>query len=165
MYCIKFLIQDKINNINKNDINIEEFLNIFNKTLEMDVGNIKKILGDNLIVTQQNQNILDLSTEESKNQLSNILREYKNKKNCNSNIFEISQNISINDIKMCCETLFQDEKEQKENLCNMIINDELQKNLNNFDSQFDKALKNSMFDYNTKLISYIFRYSEAYKSG
>ena len=172
--ALNFLIEDKINNINKNDINIEEFLIILSKSLETDVGNIKKILGDNLIVTQQNQNfkpdfinenILDLSTEESKNQLSNILREYSNKKNCNSNLFEISQNISINDIKMCCETLFQDEKEQQENLCNMIINDELQNNLNNFDSQFDEALKNSIFEYNSKLISYIFRDSEAYKSG
>ena len=171
--ALNFLIQDKINNINKNNINMEEFLKILNETLEMDVGNIKKLLGNNLILIQQNQNfkpdflnenLFDLSTEESKNQLSNILREYKNNKNCNSNIFEISQNISIDDIKKCCETLFQDEKEQQENLFNMIINDELQQNLKNFDYQFDEAIKNSIFEYNSKSISFIFRDSEAYKS-
>ena len=152
---------------------MEEFLKILNETLEMDVGNIKKLLGDNLILIQQNQNfkpdflnenLFDLSTEESKNQLSKILREYKNNKNCNSNIFEISQNISIDDIKKCCETLFQDEKEQQENHFNMIINDELQQNLKNFDYQFDEAIKNSIFEYNSKSISYIFRDSKAYKS-
>ena len=171
--ALNFLIQDKINNINKDDINIEEFLKILNETLEIDVGNIKKLLEDNLILVQQNENfkpdfisenLFDLSTEESKNKLSNILKEYKNNKNCNSNIFEISKNITINDIKKCCETLFQNEKEQQENLCNIITNNELQQNLQNFDYQFDEAIKNSIFEYNIKAISYIFRDSETYKS-
>ena len=51
------------------------------------------MLEDNLILVQQNENfkpdfisenLFDLSTEESKNKLSNILKEYKNNKNCNT---------------------------------------------------------------------------------
>ena len=120
--ALNFLIQDKINNINKDDINIEEFLKILNETLEIDVGNIKKLLEDNLILVQQNENfkpdfisenLFDLSTEESKNKLSNILKEYKNNKNCNSNIFEISKNITINDIKNFVKLYFKMKKNNK----------------------------------------------------
>ena len=34
-----------------------------------------------------------------------------------------------------------------------------------FDTEFEKALKNSIFEYNTKFIAYIYRNDEAYRGG
>ena len=44
-------------------------------------------------------------------------------------------------------------------------NNELQNYLQIFDEQFEEALKNSIFEYNTKYIAYIYRYDEKYNSG
>ena len=170
---LNYLIQEKINNIHKTDINIEEFLKILNETLGIEVNNIKDIIKDNLILTTQNKHIipnfisetiLDLENDESKNKLTNIIRNHI-KKDLKNNIFEISQNITIDDIKNSLQKIFKDEKEQQDNLYNIIINPEIQNNLKNFDEQFEKALNNSIFEYNTKTIVYIFRDNEEYKLG
>ena len=169
---LNYLIQERINNINKNDVNAEEFLKILNETLEIETKNIKSIIKDNLTLVAQNkninpdfiyENILDLSTEESKNIFAKIIKNQK-KEDIKDNIFELSQNISIDDIKDSLQKLFRDEKELQDNLYNIIINPEIQENLNNFDYQYEDALKNSIFEYNTKSVSYIFRDNEEYKS-
>ena len=37
--------------------------------------------------------------------------------------------------------------------------------MQNFDKEFEDKLKNSIFEYNTKYIAYIYRYDENYNSG
>ena len=172
--ALNYLIQEAFNDINLNNISSDKFLEILNQTLNIKTGNIKNILQDNLVIAQQdkqfkpdfiNQNLLDLTTEESKDKLSKTIKEHFSQNDNQNNIFEVAQNITPSDIKSFYEKLFQETKSQQNDLCDIILNNEFQEYLRAFESEFEKALRNSIFEYNTKFITYIYRNDEAYRAG
>ena len=129
------------------------------------------MLQDNLVIAQQdkkfkpdfvNQNLLDLTTEESKDKLSKSIKEYYSKLDNNNNIFEVSKNITPEDIKLFYDRLFKETKSQQDELCDIILNNEFQEYLRSFESEFQKALRNSIFEFGTKFIAYIYRKDEKY---
>ena len=63
---------------------------------------------------------------------------------------------------MFYDRLFKETKSQQDELCDIILNNEFQEYLRAFESEFEKALKNSMFEYNPKYIVYIYRNDEKY---
>ena len=63
------------------------------------------------------------------------------------------------------QKLFQETKAQQNDLCDIILNNDFQEYLKAFESEFEKALRNSIFEYNTKFITYIYRNDEAYRTG
>ena len=171
--ALNYLIQDKFKKINLKNISIDKFLSILNDTLGIETGNIKNMLQENLIISQKrkhirpdfiNINVLDLTAEENKNKLSNCIKEHFSKKNNQNNIFEISKNITPEDIKSFYDNLFKETKEQQDNLCDIILNNEFQEYLVEFEKDFENSLKNSIFEYNTKFIVYNYNYDENYKS-
>ena len=171
--ALNYLIQDKFKKINLKNISIDKFLSILNDTLGIETGNIKNMLQENLIISQKrkhirpdfiNINVLDLTAEENKNKLSNCIKEHFSKKNNQNNIFEISKNITPEDIKSFYNNLFKETKEQQDNLCDIILNNEFQEYLVEFEKDFENSLKNSIFEYNTKFIVYNYNYDENYKS-
>ena len=171
---LNYLIQESLNNIQNNKIPPNKFLEALNETLHTETGNIKNILQDNLIIAQQdkqykpnfiNQNLLDLTTEESKDKLSKSIKEHYSQSDTQNNLFEIASNITPEDIKSFYDRLFQETKEQENNLCEIILNNEFQEYLREFETEFEKALKNSIFEYSTKFITYIYRNDEVYRAG
>ena len=156
------------------NISLDKFLETLNSTLNIETNNIKNMLQDNLIVGQQdkqfkpdfvNQNLLDLTTEESKDKLSQCIKTHFSKNDNENNIFEISKNITPDDIKSFYDKLFKETKTQQDDLYDIILNNEFQEYLSFFDSEFEKALQNSIFEYNTKFIAYIYRNDEDYRGG
>ena len=101
--ALNYLIQEGLRNIDKNNISVDKFLEILNKTLNIETGNIKNMLQGNLLIGTKdqtfkpdfiNQNVLDLTTKESKDQLAQSIKgQFSNNDNQN-NIFEISKNIT-----------------------------------------------------------------------
>ena len=171
---LNYLIQESLNNIQNNKIPPNKFLEALNETLHIETGNIKNILQDNLIIAQQdkqykpnfiNQNLLDLTTEESKDKLSKSIKEHYSQSDTQNNLFEIASNITPEDIKSFYDRLFQETKEQENNLCEIILNNEFQEYLREFETEFEKALRNSIFEYSTKFITYIYRNDEVYRAG
>jgi len=171
---LNYLIKDAIKNVNMQNISLDKFLETLNSTLNIETNNIKNMLYDNLIVGQQdkqfkpdfvNQNLLDLTTEESKDKLSQCIKTHFSKNDNENNIFEISQNITPDDIKSFYDKLFKETKTQQDDLYDIILNNEFQEYLSFFDSEFEKALQNSIFEYNTKFIAYIYRNDEDYRGG
>ena len=172
--ALNYLIKDAFNSANMQNISLDKFLETLNDTLNIKTGTIKNMLQDNLIIGQQdkqfkpdfvNQNLLDLTTEESKNKLSQSIKTHFSKNDEQNNIFEVAQNITPEDIKAFYNKLFEDTKDQHDDLYEIILNNEFQEYLRFFDTEFEKALKNSIFEYNTKFIAYIYRNDEAYRGG
>ena len=109
-----------------------------NQTLNIKTGNIKNILQDNLVIAQQekqfkpdfiNQNLLDITTEESKDKLSKTIKEHFSQNDTQNNIFEVAQNITPSDIKSFYQKLFQETKAQQNDLCDIILNNDFQEYL------------------------------------
>ena len=169
--ALNYIIKEAFNEINLN-ISQEKFLEVLNETLEIKTGNIKNILQDNLVIAQQdkqykpdfiNQNLLDLTTDESKDKLCKTIKEHYSKQDNDNNIFEVAKNITSNDIKTFYENLFKETKTQQDDLCEIILNNDFQEYLRNFEIEFENSLKNSIFEYNTKFVTYIYRNDEIYK--
>ena len=92
------------------------------------------------------------------------------KKNSNDgiNIFEISKSITDKKIKSFFDSLYEKTRETQDYLYEDLFsyaNIELEDYLQIFDKEFEEKLKNSIFEYNTKYIAYIYRYDENYNSG
>ena len=80
----------------------------------------------------------------------------------------ISKGISGNTIKNFFYSLFKETKETQDYLYDKIVNDinnELDDYLQIFDVQYEEALKQSIFEYSTKYIAYIYRHDENYNSN
>ena len=132
------------------------------------------MIQDNLIICQQdkkfkpdfvNENLLDLTKEESKDILCQNIKDHLEKENEKYNIFEFSKNITPDDIKSFFNKLYEETKNQQDDLYSIILNNDFQEYLQFFESEFEKAQKNSIFEYNTKFIAYIYRNDEAYRTG
>ena len=129
---------------------------------------------NNLVIAQKdknfkpnfvNQNLLDLTSEDSIEKLADTIKGHYLKDNYENNIFEISKNLTPEDIKTFYENLFKETKTQQDDLCDMILNNDLQEYLGFFEPEFEKALQNSIFEYNTKFMAYIYRNDEIYRTG
>ena len=173
-FALNYLIQESLNDINLNNISSDKFLKILNEALNIKAGNIKTMLQDNLVIAQQdkkfkpdfvNKNLLDLTTEESKAKLAKCIKDHYSNNDTQNNIFEIAKNITPTDIKSFFGKLFKETKKQENDLCDIILNNEFQEYLRNFEIEFEKALENSVFEYNTKYIVYIYRNDEKYRAG
>ena len=172
--ALNYLIQEGLENLNIQNITIDELLEKLNESLNIETKNIKNMIQDNLIIGQQdkkfkpdfvNENLLDLTKEESKELLCQNIKEHFQKDNENFNVFEASKNITPEDIKSFFDKLFVETKNQQNDLCDIILNNSFQEYLKYFESEFEKSLQNSIFEYNTKFIAYIYRDDEKYKSG
>ena len=171
---LNYLIQEQLNNPDVFNVSTEKFFETLNETLNSKVGDIKNMIKDNLVIAQKdkdykpdfvNENLLDLTSENSKEKLAQTIKEHYQKDDHKNNIFEVSKNITPEDIKTFYENLFKETKVQQDDLCDMIINNDLQAYLGFFDSEFEKALQNSIFEYNTKFIAYTYRNDEEYRTG
>ena len=167
-------VQEGLDNLNIHNLTIDELLNKLNDSLNKETINIKNMIKDNLIICQQdkkfrpdfvNENLLDLTKEESKNLLCQNIREHFQKKDEQLNLFEASKNITSEDIKSFFKKLSEETKNQQDDLCDIILNNNFQEYLQYFESEFEKSLQNSIFEYSTKFIAYIYRNDEKYKSG
>ena len=110
------------------------------------------------------ENLCDLELDSNQNKLIKSIKGIKNN-NDDVNLFEISKNISGNEIKNFFNSLCNETKETQDNLYDNIVNNaktELDDYLQIFDVQFEEALKQSIFEYNTKYIAYIYRRDEQY---
>ena len=172
--ALNYLIQEGLRNINKNNISVDKFLEILNKTLNIDTGNVKNMLQENLLIGTKdqtfkpdfiNQNVLDLTTKESKDQLAQSIKGHFFKNDIQNDIFEISKNITPQDIEKLFDNLIKETKVQQDNLKEIILNNKFQDYLKFFEEEFEKALKNSIFEYNTKFIAYIYRNDNQYLDG
>ena len=119
------------------------------------------MIQENLIIGQQdkkfkpdfvNENLLDLTKEESKELLCQNIKEHFQKDNEQFNVFEAGKNITPEDIKSFFNKLTEETKHQQEDLCDIILNNNFQEYLQYFESEFEKCLQNSIFEYNTKFI-------------
>ena len=172
--ALNYLIQDKLQTMNMENKQILEIIDELNNYLGIETLKIKDILKDNLTIAQKDkqfkpdfveENLYDLET--SREKLVNTIIQNK-EKNCDTNIYEISKAISADDIKDFFASLDKETKETQDNLYELVlkdVNNELENYLQIFDVQFEEALKNSVFEYNTKYIAYIYRYDENYNSG
>ena len=172
--ALNYLIQEGLDNLNIHNITVDELLNKLNEHLNIKTKNIKNMIQDNLIIGQKdkqfkpdfvNENLLDLTKDESKELLSQNIKEHFQKKNEQFNVFEAGKNITPEDIKSFFNKLFEETKIQQNDLCDIILNNSFQEYLQYFESEFEKSLQNSIFEYNTKYIAYIYRNDEQYKSG
>ena len=171
---LNYLIQEQLNNPDILNVSTEKFFEILNETLNIKVGDITNMIKDNLVIAQKdkdfkpnfvNENILDLTSDKEKKKLAESIKKHYSKVDNQNNIFEVSKNITPEDIKTFFENLFKETKNQQDYLCDMIINNDLQEYLGFFESEFEKALQNSIFEYNTKFIAYIYRNDEEYRAG
>ena len=162
--ALNYLIQEGLDNLNIHDITIDELLSKLNKHLNLETNNIKNMIQNNLIICQQdkkfkpdfvNENILDLTNEESKELLCKNIKEHYQKKDEKFNVFEVGKNITPEDIKSFFNELVELTKNQQDDLCDIILNNSFQEYLQYFESEFEKSLRNSIFEYNVKFIAYI----------
>ena len=172
--ALNYLIQEGLNKFNIHDITIDILFQQLTEILNIETYNIKNMIQDNLIICQQdkkykpdfvNENLLDLTKEESKDILCQNIKDHLEKENEKYNIFEFSKNITPDDIKSFFNKLYEETKNQQDDLYNIILNNDFQEYLQFFESEFEKAQKNSIFEYNTKFIAYIYRNDEAYRTG
>ena len=172
--ALNYLIQEKLETIDMENKTGIEILQELNKYLGIETKNIKNILKNNLTIAQKDkqfkpdfatENLYDL--EATPDELVNSIK--KNKVNNDEiNIYEISKSISGNEIKNFFDTLCNETKETQDYLYTEVINNvnnELDSYLQIFDVQYEEALKNSIFEYNTKYIAYIYRHDEKYNTG
>ena len=142
---LNYLIQEGLRNIDKNNISVDKFLEILNKTLNIETGNVKNMLQENLLIGTKdqtfkpdfiNQNVLDLTTKESKDQLAQSIKGQFSKNDIQNNIFEISKNITPDDIEKFFDILFKETKDQQDNLKEIILNNKFQDYLKFFEEEF-----------------------------
>ena len=172
--ALNYLIQESMQNINTFNISSDELLRALGDSLNLETSNVKDMIQDNLVICQQdkefkpdfvNKNLMDLTSEESKDQLSKSIKKHFLEHNQQNDIFEISKNITPDDIKKFFNELIKETKTQQDDLYDIILNNEFQEYLQFFESEFEKAIKNSIFEYNIKFIAYIYRNDEKYKTG
>ena len=111
-----------------------------------------------------------MESDISKDKLKNYIGENncKNDNNNNNiNIYEISKEITFEDIKNFFDSLSNETKEIQDLLYEKFseVNNELENHLQIFDNQFEEALKRSIFEYQTKYIAYIYQNDEKFISG
>ena len=162
--ALNYLIQESLQNINTFNISSDELLRALGDSLNLETSNVKDMIQDNLVICQQdkefkpdfvNKNLMDLTSEESKDQLSKSIKKHFLEHNQQNDIFEISKNITPDDIKKFFNELIKETKTQQDDLYDIILNNEFQEYLQFFESEFEKAIKNSIFEYNIKFIAYI----------
>ena len=171
---LNYVIQEQLRNPSIFNTSTEKFIEALNETLNVKVGDAKNMIMNNLVIYQKdeyfkpdfvNENLLDLTIKDSQEKLAATIKGHYLNDNYENNIFEISKNLTPEDIKAFYENLFKETKSHQDNLCDMILNNDLQEYLGFFESEFEKALQNSIFEYNTKLIAYIYRNDEEYRTG
>ena len=171
--ALNYLIKEKLQTMNEENENILTIFEELNQYFDLETKNIKNVLKDKLSISQKDkqfkpdfvsENLFDLKSNQG--ELIKSIMENKTI-NCDVNIHEISQSISVKDLKTFFDSLEEETKETQDNLYNRIldINNELEKYLQIYDEQFEEALKKSIFEYNTKYIAYIYRHDENYNSG
>jgi hypothetical protein len=148
--ALNYLIQEGLENLNIQNITIDELLEKLNESLNIETKNIKNMIQDNLIIGQQdkkfkpdfvNENLLDLTKEESKELLCQNIKEHFQKDNENFNVFEASKNITPEDIKSFFDKLFVETKNQQNDLCDIILNNSFQEYLKYFESNLKNLYK------------------------
>ena len=172
--ALNYLIKEKLENINMENKTFNEIIKELNQYLGLETKNVKDILKNNLSIAQKDKQFKpDFATEKLYDLESNpkelekcIIKSKKNKDDIN--IYEISKTITGDEIKNFFDSLCEKTKGAQENIYDDLINsvnNELEDYLQIFDIKFEEALKKSIFEYNTKYISYIYRYDENYNSG
>ena len=171
--ALNYLIQESLQNINTNNISSDKLLKILSNSLNLETSNVKDMIQNNLEICQKdqkfkpdfvNQNLMDLTSEESKDKLCQSIKKHFSEKNNKNNIFEMAKNITPDDIKNFFNELVKETKTQQNNLCEIILNNNFQGYLRFFESEFENALKKSIFEYNIKFIAYIYRDDKEYKT-
>ena len=171
--ALNYLIKEGLVNLNIQDITIDELFKTLGESLNIETKKAKDMIQENLIIGQQdktykpdfvNENLLDLTKEDSKDTLCSIIKEQYKKENNEIDIFEVSKNITPEDIKKFFNILFKETKNQQDLLYDIILNNNFQEYLQFFEEEFEKAKQNSIFEYNTKFIAYIYRDDEKYRS-
>jgi len=66
----------------------------------------------------------------------------------------MAKNITPDDIKKFFNELVKETKTQQNDLCEIILNNNFQGYLRFFESEFENAIKKSIFEYNIKFIAY-----------
>ena len=228
--ALNYLIKEKLKNVNEDNKDINIFLDNLNEYLKVETNNIKNILKEKLFIAQKDkvfrpnfaeENLFDLGSDTSKDELRNYIRENNckkdnnNKKNIlkdklfsakkdkefkhnfseenlfysandtskdklnndieeniyknenNINIYEISKEITFEEMKNFFDSLSDETKEIQDLLYEKFseVNNELENNLQIFDDQFEEALKRSIFEYQAKYIAYIYQNDEKFISG
>ena len=172
--ALNYLIQEKIGRIDLENKTFFEILEELNKYLGIETRKLKDIFKNNLSIALKNRQIKpDFVTEKLYDLVSNpeeLARSIAKTRNFNDdiNIYEISRAITGKDIKSFLYSLYGKTKEAQDNLYDAFlssVNNELEDYLHIFDEKFEEALKESIFEYNTKYIAFIYRYDENYNSG
>ena len=139
--ALNYLVQEGLDNLNIHNITIDELLNKLNQSLNVETKNIKNMIQENLIIGQQdkkfkpdfvNENLLDLTKEESKELLYQNIKEHFQKDNEQFNVFEAGKNITPEDIKSFFNKLTEETKHQQDDLCDIILNNNFQEYLQYF---------------------------------
>ena len=172
--ALNYLIQEKLENTSIENKTYNEIIKELNEYIGLEAKNIKDILKNNLSIAQQNkefkpdfaiEKLYDL--ESNPEELAKCILEKKNS-NDGINIYEISKSITDEKIKSFFDSLYEKTRETQDYLYKDLFsyaNIELEDYLQIFDKEFEEKLKNSIFEYNTKYIAYIYRYDENYNSG
>ena len=83
--ALNYLIQESLQNINTFNISSDELLRALGDSLNLETSNVKDMIQDNLVICQQdkefkpdfvNKNLMDLTSEESKDQLSESIKKH-----------------------------------------------------------------------------------------
>ena len=171
--ALNYLIQNCFTNINTNNISSNKLLEILADSLNSETNNVKEMIQNNLEICQKdqkfkpdfvNQNLMDLTSEESKDKLCENIKKHFSEKNKQNDIFEMAKNITPDDIKKFFNELVKETKTQQNDLCEIILNNNFQGYLRFFESEFENAIKKSIFEYNIKFIAYIYRDDKEYKN-
>ena len=142
--ALNYLIQEGLNKLNIHDITIDTLFQQLTEILNIETYNIKNMIKDNLIIGQQdkkfkpdfvNENLLDLTKEEFKDILCQNIKDHLEKENEKYNIFEFSKNITPDDIKSFFNKLYEETKNQQDDLYNIILNNDFQEYLQFFESE------------------------------
>ena len=172
--ALNYLIKEKLEKINMEDKTAKEIIKEFNKSLGIETKNVKEMLINNLSIAQKDKEFKpDFATEKLYDLESNpdeLLKCIVKNKNSNDdvNIYEVSKTITKNDIKNFFDLACDKTKEIQENVCEeefVDSMDEIDNYLQLFEDNYEEALKESIFEYNTKNIYYIYRNDEDYNSG
>ena len=172
--ALNYLIQEALRNTNIHNISVDKLLETLNDTLNIETGNVKNMLQENLVIGTKdqtfkpdfiNQNLLDLTTKESKDKLAQSIKGHFSKNDNQNDIFEISKNITPQDIEKFFDKLIKETKDQQDDLKDIILNNKFQDYLRFFEDEFEKTIKNTIFEYSIKFIAYIYRDDTQYRNG
>ena len=172
--ALNYLIQEALRNTNIHNISVDKLLETLNDTLNTETGNVKNMLQENLVIGTKdqkfkpdfiNQNLLDLTTKESKDKLAQSIKGHFSKNDNQNDIFEISKNITPQDIEKFFDKLIKETKDQQDDLKDIILNNKFQDYLRFFEDEFEKTIKNTIFEYSIKFIAYIYRDDTQYRNG